>query len=66
VKTESDKLKASGHRNASMLNIYDVKFDFIKLASDANGNAQALLGHASASATKRVYERKPAKVTPIR
>jgi len=36
-----------------------------KAGSDANGNAQALLGHASA-ATKRVYERKAAKVRPIR
>ena len=34
--------------------------------SDAKGNAQELLGHASAVTTKRVYERKPAKVRPIR
>lgn len=37
-----------------------------KAGSDAQGNAQALLGHASAATTKRVYERKPAKVRPIR
>lgn len=30
--TEGDKLKASGHRNASMLNIYDVKPDIVKPA----------------------------------
>ena len=30
--TEGDKLKASGHRNASMLNIYDVKLDVVKPA----------------------------------
>jgi len=49
-----------------MLNIYDVKLNTVKPAgSDAGGNAQELLGHASA-ATKRVYQRKPAKVTPIR
>lgn len=37
-----------------------------KAGSDAKGNAQELLGHASATTTKRVYERKPAKVTPLR
>jgi len=37
-----------------------------KAGSDANGNAQALLGHASAATTKQVYERKAAKVRPIR
>jgi len=37
-----------------------------KAGSDAKGNAQELLGHASAATTKRVYERKPAKVRPIR
>jgi len=63
--TEGDKLKASGHRNASVLNIYDVKLDVVKLESDAKGNTQVLLDHASAT-IKRVYERKPAKVTPIR
>jgi len=36
-----------------------------KAGSDANGNAQILLGHASA-AEKKTYERKLAKVTPIR
>jgi len=30
--TEGDKLKASGHRNASMLNIYDVKIGIVKPA----------------------------------
>jgi len=34
--TEDDKLKASGHRNASMLNIYDVKLDVVKPAGTAN------------------------------
>jgi len=33
--TEGDKLKASGHRNASMLNIYDVKLDVVKPAGTA-------------------------------
>lgn len=33
--TEGDKLKASGHRNASMLNIYDVKLDVVKPAGSA-------------------------------
>jgi len=28
--TEGDKLKASGHRSAAMLNIYDVKPDKVK------------------------------------
>lgn len=37
-----------------------------KAGSDAVGNAQELLGHASAATTKKVYERKPAKVRPIR
>jgi len=36
-----------------------------KIGSDANGNAQELLGHASAVTTKKVYERKPT-VTPNR
>ncbi|TRW90837.1 integrase [Candidatus Methylobacter oryzae] len=30
--SEGDKLKASGHRNASMLKIYDVKLDTVKPA----------------------------------
>ncbi len=30
--TEGDKLKASGYRNASMLNIYDIKLDVAKSA----------------------------------
>jgi len=33
---------------------------------DAEGNAQELLGHASAVTTKKIYERKATKVTPIR
>ncbi len=37
-----------------------------KAGSDAEENAQKLLGHASAATTKKVYERKPAKVKPIR
>ena len=37
-----------------------------KAGSDANENAQKLLGHASASTTKRVYERKPSQVKPNR
>lgn len=37
-----------------------------KAGSDAVGNAQELLGHASAVTTKKVYERKPSKVTPLR
>ena len=37
-----------------------------KAGSDAEDNAQKLLGHANAATTKRVYERKPAKVNPIR
>jgi len=37
-----------------------------KAGSDAVGNAQELLGHASAATTKKVYERKPTKVRPIR
>lgn len=37
-----------------------------KAGSDADENAQRLLGHASAATTRRVYERKPAKVKPIR
>ena len=34
--------------------------------SDAEDNAQKLLVHASATTTKRVYERKPSMVKPIR
>ena len=30
-----------------------------KAGSDAQGNAQELLGHASETTTKMVYERKP-------
>lgn len=37
-----------------------------KAGSDAEDNAQKLLGHASATTTKRVYERKPSMVKPIR
>jgi len=37
-----------------------------KAGSDAEENAQKLLGHASAATTKRIYERKPQKVQPIR
>jgi len=37
-----------------------------KAGSDANGNAQELLGHANAATTRKVYERKPAKVKPNR
>jgi integrase len=37
-----------------------------KAGSDAEENAQKLLGHASATTTRRVYERKPSKVKPIR
>ena len=37
-----------------------------KAGSDAEGNAQELLGHASAVTTKKIYERKATKVTPIR
>lgn len=37
-----------------------------KAGSDAENNAQKLLGHASATTTKRVYERKPSVVKPIR
>lgn len=37
-----------------------------KAGSDAEENAQKLLGHASAVTTKRVYERKPSVVKPIR
>lgn len=37
-----------------------------KAGSDAEDNAQKLLGHASAATTKKVYERKPTKVKPIR
>jgi len=33
---KSDKLKASGHRNASMLNIYDVNLDVVRPAGTAN------------------------------
>jgi len=36
-----------------------------KAGSDAEDNAQKLLGHASATTTKRVYERKPSMVKPI-
>lgn len=37
-----------------------------KAGSDAEDNAQKLSGHASATTTKRVYERKPSMVKPIR
>ncbi|MBE0434828.1 MAG: tyrosine-type recombinase/integrase [Methylomicrobium sp.] len=37
-----------------------------KAGSDAEHNAQELLGHASAATTKKVYLRKPSKVRPIR
>jgi len=37
-----------------------------KAGSDAEDNAQNLLGHASATTTQRVYERKPSMVKPIR
>ncbi|MGZ5599946.1 MAG: tyrosine-type recombinase/integrase, partial [Methylobacter sp.] len=37
-----------------------------KAGSDADGNAQELLGHASPTTTKRAYMRKPSKVRPIR
>jgi integrase len=37
-----------------------------KAGSDNADNAQKLLGHASAATTKRVYERKPSVVKPIR
>jgi integrase len=37
-----------------------------KAGSDNEENAQKLLGHSSASTTKRIYERKPSLVKPIR
>jgi integrase len=44
-------------------NFHDLR---AKAGSDAKGNAQELLGHASASTTRRVYLRKPASVKPVR
>lgn len=37
-----------------------------KAGSDTQGNAQELLGHASAATTNRIYKRKPTVIKPIR